>query len=40
MSIKRITNPEEFKVVLDDLMELFKQEDIDAAHQLLSHNVE
>jgi hypothetical protein len=40
MSIKRITNPEEFKVVLDDLMELFKQDDVDAAHQLLSHSVE
>jgi hypothetical protein len=40
MSIKRITNPEEFKVVLDDLMELFKQDDVDNAHQLLKHNVE
>lgn len=40
MSIKRITNPEEFKIVLDDLMDLFREDDVNHAHQLLSHDVE
>ncbi len=40
MSIKRITNPEEFKIVLDDLMECFQQEDVDSAHQFLKHDVQ
>ena len=39
MSIKRITNPEELKTVLDDLMELFKQDD-DTAHQFVKHDVQ
>lgn len=40
MSIKRITNPEEFGKVIDDLHDLFSEEDKYGGHQLLSHNPE
>ena len=38
MSIKRITNPEEFGQVIDDLYALFKDEDKHSGHQLLRHD--
>jgi len=37
MSIKRITNPEEFHQVIDNLYSLFKEEDIDSGHVGLNH---
>ncbi len=40
MSIKRITNPDEFSRVIDDLHSLFKQEDKNSGHQLLLHNAD
>ena len=38
--IKRITNPDEFKRVFDDIGVLFSEENIKAGHQLLIHDVE
>lgn len=38
MSIKRITNPEEFGKVIDDLYSLFVDEDKHSGHRLLLHD--
>lgn len=40
MNIQRITNPDDFCRMIDDLEVLFSQEDITSGHQLLKHNAE
>tara|TARA_R100000008_G_scaffold39370_2_gene22529 strand:+ start:4278 stop:4736 length:459 start_codon:yes stop_codon:yes gene_type:complete len=38
--IKRLTNPAEFKIALDDIFDLFGYENENEGHQLLRHNKE
>jgi len=40
MSIKRITNPDEFCKVCDDIYSLFLVENVEHGHQLLQHDLE
>lgn len=37
--IKRITNPDEFKILADDIMSLFEEENHNAGHELLKHDI-
>lgn len=40
MSIKRITNPNDFNQAIDDLADLFSNENFEQGHQLLLHDKE